>query len=78
MLRVGFGLVRALALLRCSYSAEARQEFRIYRENTSKFEQILDLVGALFGFAILGMLVFGIYESTLVFYDMATAKQDAP
>ena len=76
MLRVGFGLVRACALLRCAYSAEARRGFRVYRENTSKFEQLLDLVGALFGFAFLGMLVFGVYESTLVFYHLATAKGD--
>ena len=78
MFRVGSGLVRALWLLRCSYSAEARREFQVYRENTSKFEQILDLVGALFGFVMLGVLAVGVYECVIVFYHLATTGQATP
>lgn len=65
-------------LLRCIYSAEARQEFSIYRQNTSKLEQIFGLIGAVFGFALLGLIAFGMCESIVVFYHLATTGEAAP
>ena len=71
-------LARALLLLRCLFSADARQEFHIYRENTHPVRMVVHALSALIGLCVLSYLCLGLYYAVLIFYHLATTGQAVP
>ena len=67
-------IVRAVMLLRCLFSDEARQEFRTYQENASRGTKVYDSVCAVIGFCVLGGLCFVLCKGTFVLYQQVTSN----
>ncbi len=78
MLRAAFALARVVLLVRCIFSAEARQELRDYIEEARWWELMLDSIAALFGFVLVGFLAVGLYNAFFVFYNIATTGRAEP
>ena len=73
-----FPLVRAVLLLRCLFSAEARREFRVYRENTRPARMLAEAFSTSVGMILLVTLGVAFYNTILVFYHLATTGDAVP
>ena len=78
MLRAGILIAHAFLLLRCLFSAEARQELRVYIQNTPYWVLTLNLLGALLGLALMGFILVMCWYSALIFYHLFTTGQAVP
>ena len=78
MLRAAFALARVVLLVRCIFSAEAREEFRNYIQEAAWWMLALDGVAALIGFALVGMMLVGLHRTALDFYNIATTGRVRP